>query len=159
MLKEYLACFNSLALKIKDLNEGIVVYQITVGLWAGHFSLSMVKKPAVSLAKLLAYSEKYINAEEVDITQHQLDCSQSKQPFTKDKQCERLAFTPRGKCNNYKPLWALTSEIIKDIQTVELMQFPLPKKRKFPPTDKSKYCKFHKDYGHDTNDCHVKRRN
>ena len=31
------------------------------------------------------------------------------------------------------------------------MQTPLLKKRKFPLADKSKYCKFRKDYGHDTN--------
>ena len=39
-LKEYLACFNALALEIKDLNEGITIHQIIVGLRAGHFSLS-----------------------------------------------------------------------------------------------------------------------
>ena len=33
------------------------------------------------------------------------------------------------------------------------MQFPPPKKRKFPLVDRSKYCKFHKDYSCDTNDC------
>ena len=45
------------------------------------------------------------------------------------------------------------NEIIKDVRVAELIQFPPPKKRKFLPTDKLKYCKFHKDYGHNTNDC------
>ena len=36
---------------------------------------------------------------------------------------------------------------------VDLMQFLPQKKRKFPSVDKSKYYKFHRDYGHDTNDC------
>ena len=35
----------------------------------------------------------------------------------------------------------------------KLMQFPPQKKKKFPPTNKSKYCKFHWDYNHETNDC------
>ena len=45
------------------------------------------------------------------------------------------------------------SKIIKDVWAIELMQFPPLKKRKFPLAKKSKYCKFHKDYGLDTNDC------
>ena len=69
----------------------------------------------------------------------------------KDRPCECLNFTPRGKYNNYEPLLVPISEIIKDVRVTRLMQFPLPKKRKFPPVDKSKYFKFHKDYGHDTN--------
>ena len=32
------------------------------------------------------------------------------------------------------------------------MQFPPQKKRKFPSVDKSKYYKFYRDYGHNTND-------
>ena len=44
-------------------------------------------------------------------------------------------------------------KIIKDIQVAELMRFPLQKKRKFPPIDKSKCYKFHRDYRHDTNEC------
>ena len=34
-----------------------------------------------------------------------------------------------------------------------MVQFPPQKKRKLPLTNKSKYYKFHKDYGHDTNKC------
>ena len=61
-LKEYLAHFNTLALEIRGLNEGIVVHQLTVGLQTGHFSLSLAKKSATSLANLLTHLEKYINA-------------------------------------------------------------------------------------------------
>ena len=66
MLKEYLARFNMLALEIQDLNEGITVHQITTGLRVGHFSLSLAKKPMVSLVDLLTYLQKSINAEEVE---------------------------------------------------------------------------------------------
>ena len=48
---------------------------------------------------------------------------------------------------------ALLNKIIKDLQVAKLIQFPPPKKRKFPLVDKLKYCKFHKDYSYDTNDC------
>ena len=58
MLKEYLAHFNMLVLEIKDLNEGIVIHQITVEVLARHFSLSLAKKFAISLANLLARLEK-----------------------------------------------------------------------------------------------------
>ena len=70
----------------------------------------------------------------------------------KDKSHEHSAFTPRGKYNTYEQLRVSIKEIIKDVQAVELMQFPSPKKRKFSLADRSKYYKFHKDYGHDTND-------
>ena len=33
------------------------------------------------------------------------------------------------------------------------MQFPPQKKRKFPLANKSKYYKFHCDYGRDSNNC------
>ena len=55
-LKEYLARFNTFALEIKDLNEGIAVHQMTTRLQVRHFSLSSTKKLATSLADLLASS-------------------------------------------------------------------------------------------------------
>ena len=66
-LKEYLAHFNTLALEIRDLNEGIIVHQLIRGLRIGHFSLSLAKKPTTSLVDLFTHSEKYINAKEVEI--------------------------------------------------------------------------------------------
>ena len=71
----------------------------------------------------------------------------------KDKPHDHPTFALRGKYNNYKPLKAPIGKIIKDIRAVELMQFPLLKKGKFPLANNSKCCKIHKDYGHDTNDC------
>ena len=118
----------------------------------GHFSLSLAKKPATSLADLLTRSEKYINAEEVELAWRQLDHNQIRQSYGRERR-EWMTFAPRGKYNTYERLRAPLSEIIKGIHAAELIQFPTPKKRKFPLADKSKYCKFHRDYGHDTNDC------
>ena len=59
-----------LALEIKNLNKGIVVHQIMVGLQTRHFSLLLDKKLATSLVDLLAQSENYINAEEVEVAHH-----------------------------------------------------------------------------------------
>ena len=56
-----------LALEIKDLNEGIIIHQVTMGFQVRHFSLLLAKKPVVNLADLLARSEKYINVEEVEM--------------------------------------------------------------------------------------------
>ena len=50
-------------------------------------------------------------------------------------------------------LIAPMSKIIKDVWVTELMMFPPQKKKKFPLVNKSKYCKFHQNYGHDTNEC------
>ena len=114
MLKEYLAHFNTLALEIRDLNKGIAVHQLIARLQTGHFSLSLAKKLATSLADLLIHSEKYINAEEVEMACRQLDYNQADHPPGKDR-CERPPFTPRGRYNTYEQLRALLNEIIKDV--------------------------------------------
>ena len=101
-LKEYQARFNTLALEIRELNEGIVVHQLMAGLQTGHFSLSLAKKPATLLVDLLTHSKKYINAEEVEMARRQLDRSQAEQPHGRERQWERPTFAPRGKYNIYE---------------------------------------------------------
>ena len=113
----------------------------------GHFSLSLAKKPVTSLANLLTRLEKYINVEEVEMARQQLDCNQAKQPPGRDRPRNRPAFTPRGKYSTYEQLRAPLSEIMPQ----NLYRSPT-KKEKITTTDKLKYCKFHKDYGQNTND-------
>ena len=85
MLKEYLAHFNTLALEIRDLNEGIVVHQLTAGLRIGYFSLLLTKKPATSLVDLLTHLEKYINVEEVKMARRQLNYNQAEHTPGRDR--------------------------------------------------------------------------
>ena len=72
-LKEYLFCFNALTFEIKDLNEGILIHQVIMGLWVGHFFLFLDKKLTIALFDLLASLEKYINAEEIEMAWWQVD--------------------------------------------------------------------------------------
>ena len=78
--------------------------------------------------------------------------SQYNQQPSKDKQSDHPTFALQGKYHNYKMLIAPINMIIKDIQAVKFIIIPPQKKRKFPLADKSKNCKFHHDYEHDTNE-------
>ena len=85
------------------------------GLRTGHFSLSLAKKPTISLADLLAQLKKYINAKEIEMARRQVDRNQVDYQTTREKPRDRSTFAPHGKYQNYEPLIALIKEIIKDI--------------------------------------------
>ena len=51
----------------------------------GRFSLLLVKQLETSLANLLLRSEKYINVEEIEMAQREVDRSQSNPQPSKDK--------------------------------------------------------------------------
>ena len=54
--------------------------------------------------------------------------------------------------NNYKLLNALISRIILDVQLANLMKFLPLKRKKFTLANKSKFCKFHQNYKHNTDE-------
>ena len=73
---------------------------------------------------------------------------------TGDRHDERHSKPPRGRFTSFTPLNAPLDQVLMQIKDEGALTFP--GKLKSDPTKRSrnKYCRFHRDHGHDTVDCY-----
>ncbi|XP_010687132.1 uncharacterized protein LOC104901278 [Beta vulgaris subsp. vulgaris] len=145
-----------------------------LGLRPGSFKFDLVKKKITTLIEALKEAEAFIHATEV--------CAEAKEPEPKKadeavqpkkslpKKAETwvmtLMTTSSKRSRRSKPAASVEPiEFNKDqysilMETKDLHELKAPAEMKTPyrNRDKSKYCHFHKDCGHETNECkHLKR--
>ncbi|GAV83833.1 hypothetical protein CFOL_v3_27278, partial [Cephalotus follicularis] len=182
-LRDYLTRFNRESLTVKDLEPSFALAALNNGLRNNSsFTFSLLKKPAVDMADLLRRAEKYVNAEEEMAAKkqkspwsgHQEERGEHSRnaPRNKEKREERSDLpkddlrhklskrgdsprrgAPVPSYNNFAPLLDTRTRILaveKDkvpIQWPEKMRSPAEKR------DKEKYYRYHRDHGHDTEEC------
>ncbi|XP_024023801.1 uncharacterized protein LOC112092279 [Morus notabilis] len=79
----------------------------------------------------------------------QQDVNKSKTALTQKFQ----AYAPPDTTRAYTPLNTIVAHILMQIQHQNLLTSSVPMKGDPNKRDKSKYCYFHKDHGHDTSSC------
>jgi hypothetical protein len=109
--------------------------------------------------KYIAYEEKQMAAD-VRKPKHQDESGPSKRGSNNGKEKVREPKAPPSKFTSYTPLNAPRERILAEVLAAEFkkhgIRFPkqIPTK---PGVDKDKYCRFHRSYGHVTEDCvHLK---
>ncbi|KAL0289146.1 UNVERIFIED_CONTAM: hypothetical protein Sradi_7079500 [Sesamum radiatum] len=131
-LKEYLQRFNTAALEVPAATHEVKANAFSQGLLDGDFFKSLAKKPVSKFDALLARAVKYINMEEAQ-------AAKKDSRGEKRKEVKELAPTkkPRGDLRERRPPF---------------------QRRDTPQQPKSdKFCRFHNDYGHTTEECrHLK---
>ncbi|XP_010687067.1 uncharacterized protein LOC104901218 [Beta vulgaris subsp. vulgaris] len=173
-LRSFVKRFNLKALQIQDRNAGVAFEAFIRGLRPGSFKFDMVNKEITTLAEALWEAEPFIHATEV--------CAEEKHPETK-----KTEEAVQPKRNNPKKFetWALTSmttssrrskrsepaasakpielskdqySILMEIKDQHELEALAEMKTPYRNRDMSKHCHFHKDCGHETNECkHLKR--
>ena len=71
-----------------------------------------------------------------------------------DRRDERHPKPPEGRFTSFTPLTALVDQVLMQIKDEETLIWPVkligdPNRR-----SKDKYCRFHRDHGHDTVNCY-----
>ncbi|KAK6117276.1 hypothetical protein DH2020_048987 [Rehmannia glutinosa] len=128
-LRDSIQRFNKEALEIEDLDQSVALAALMNGVRkTSRFAFSLAKKPPLTLADLFNRAEKYINAEEMS----KVGIEAERESLDKKRKKDENGDNEHAKKKNVWDMLSVTTSSSKD--------------RANPP-------RFHRDHGHDTEDC------
>ncbi|XP_052206797.1 uncharacterized protein LOC127811127 [Diospyros lotus] len=127
-LKGFISRFNMEALSIENFDDSVAMVAFHNALRPGLFAQSLAKTPSLTFTYILGWAMKYINAKEV-------------------MQAERVEYTMKKKRKKH-------SEENKSEGRREDQKEKHHPQAPFNKRNRNKYCRFHQDHGHNTEECH-----
>ncbi|GMN33966.1 hypothetical protein TIFTF001_044856, partial [Ficus carica] len=180
-LKSYIERFSQEMNYVEGYTDSDAVAAIREGLLEGSMLKSIVHKQPKTFAELITRAQKFISAEEYmrnrrvpaqagtsklegkrKVEEGAKGSDQKKQKAEVQSETSKLkaltqkfqAHTPPDVTKIYTPLNTTREQILMQIQHRNLLVPPAPMKGDPNKRDKSKYCRFHQDFGHDTSNCY-----
>ena len=117
------------------------------------------------MSEVLYKATKYMNAEDALLAweekpkkrERQDDTRQDqghKKARTGDRRDERRPKPSGGRFTSFTPLTTPIDQVLMQIKDEEALTYPSKLKGDPNRHSRDKYCRFHRDYGHDTADCY-----
>ncbi|XP_022893948.1 uncharacterized protein LOC111408418 [Olea europaea var. sylvestris] len=162
-LRDFMTRFNKERLQIPDLHITAAVSALTYAIKCEAFKMSLSKTPSKTVTELLTRAEKYINMEETlnprkvgpshDRVEHkrQHDPNPREEQHRK-KQRQEVPPTPFTRLNTSK------TNILMEIKDMKELKWPVRMRSPPESRDMNKYCEFHRDHGHTTENCKALQR-
>ncbi|XP_027150455.1 uncharacterized protein LOC113750706 [Coffea eugenioides] len=170
-LREYMVRFNNESLQVRDRDDKVVMAAFINGLRKQKLYTELVERPPKSVREMLDRAHEKANAEEAN----RLKSAQERQRDDKRRritdqgdvrrdQGRKTTYDhpPRGRpLGGDKPWTSLTAPRARVISVMEqegLSRPPRPLAGDKSRRDQDLYCAYHRDVGHDTEDCrHLKK--
>ncbi|GKV51507.1 hypothetical protein SLEP1_g58152 [Rubroshorea leprosula] len=143
-----------------DPDEHLHTYQAIMKIQNAIDAMMCKVFPATLKSTARRWSTSFILSEDFQSSKRRVDDKQSKehkQPEATEEKKKQKVGEQRGKplsfprYANYIPLSSSRSQILAQIQ--HWVKRPPPQTHEYPQADKSKYCDYHRAYGHNTDDC------
>ncbi|XP_059638538.1 uncharacterized protein LOC132280801 [Cornus florida] len=171
-LRDYISRFNTEMLQVEEVDDKVALTAFMGGLQTSKFLFSLSKEAPTSMTELMVRARKHMNADDAMNARKNKDGKDKRSdkkrpaPSTREErelkykkfsnnQADRSFRRPAspGRYNNYTPLNTSVEQVFLQIQDDASLKWP--PKLKADPTKRSrdKYCRFHRDHGHNTEDC------
>ncbi|GFY99379.1 hypothetical protein Acr_13g0007800 [Actinidia rufa] len=135
-LKDFVKRFNQAILEVEDPSDKIIIMAMMEGLRPGPLFDSLSKNVPETLSILQSKADKYIAAKEL---------AEAKR--------RRSRTPPRRPEFILPPLNAPVAQVLSEIKHEEFVKWPGKIKTDPQKRNMNKYCEFHRDHGHNTEDC------
>ncbi|XP_074324003.1 uncharacterized protein LOC141660923 [Apium graveolens] len=167
-LREYLNRFTKETLKVPDLDDKVAMIALQQGTRDEFFKMSLAKRPPESMLQLQDRAGKYIKVEESmkkmavsneptgnkkRKTDQEYDANDKYPQIGKNSDSSSSKKNQQQTFAEYARLNAPRSQILMEIEKDKNFKWPKPLRGDPEKRDKNRYCRYHKDVGHDTDDC------
>ena len=164
-LRSYVTRFTRGILEVDETEVQLTTFK--AGLKSRDFVASLAKNPPKTMAEALLKAQKYMNAEEalaaIDGAERSKEKKKEKEDDRRGQKRDRAdrrndEGNRRREDKNphptkFTPLVMLVDQILMEIRDEPSLKWPRPLHSLPSLRDKRKYCCFHKDHGHYTEDC------
>ena len=165
-LWSYVKCFTRETLEVDETDDKVQLKTFKAGLRSRDLVASLAKNPPKTMAKILLKAQKYMNAKDAlaaikdveklgdkgrrdDERKGQkrecLDCRNNDGNRRKEDKSPRTV--------KFTPLVMHVDKILMQIKDEHYLKWLRPLHSSPNVHDKNKYCRFHKDHGHNMEDC------
>nr|XP_023898471.1 uncharacterized protein LOC112010353 [Quercus suber] len=149
-LSSYVKRFTRETLEVDEANDKVQLTTFKAGLRSREFVASLVKNPPKTMAKMLLKAQKYMNVEDAlsaikDVEKLGDKGRKDDDRIGQKRECPNCQTNDGGKRKDER-----TPRSIKD---EHYLKWPRPLHSSPNVHDKNKYCRFHKDHDHYTEDC------
>ena len=158
--------FTRETLEVDEANDKVQLTTFKAGLRSRDLVASLAKNPPRTMAKMLLKPQKYMNAEDAVAVIRDDEKSGDKgrkederRGQKKERPSRRTAEANRRRDDKstwmikFTPLVMLVDKIIMQIKDEHYLKWRRPLHLSPHVRDKNKYCRFHKDHDHYTEDC------
>ncbi|GAA0185703.1 hypothetical protein LIER_32991 [Lithospermum erythrorhizon] len=149
---------NDILLTIPEVNYNVAYMAVYRGLAYGKLKKALVLEARLSKYKLTTWVRQYIELEELknkkgktkDLRDTLRNRGRSRSP-TKAPVWDRLQF----QSEQLTPLRVSIAEVYVHIEGKNLLPKPVRMRNAPGRRDKTRYCEYHREHGHDTNECRI----
>ncbi|GLU17503.1 hypothetical protein SLE2022_338670 [Rubroshorea leprosula] len=177
-LKNYMSRFNDAVLEVNSFDQAVGIAAVIAGLKHDRFRDSLIKHAAITFSEVNDRSLKFITAEKYALAQNPPPIKNQNPEWRDDNSSRKrmrmaqnrgpmLTSSPRfGRPNstppqpsagkppvNWTPFNLPRSQIFMQIKNKMDMRHPGPMRTAVASRDHTKYCDFHQDHGHTTEQC------
>ncbi|XP_023909306.1 uncharacterized protein LOC112020966 [Quercus suber] len=165
-LRSYVKRFTRETLEVDEADDKVQLTTFKAGLRFREFIASLAKKPPKTMAEMLLKAQKYMNAkdaltamgdtERTGDRRRKDDEHRGQKRFRQDRRINDGSKRRDDKAPRmvkFTPLVMPVNKILTQIKDKHYLKWPRPLHSSPNVRDKNKYCRFHKDHGHYTEDC------
>ncbi|XP_075664981.1 uncharacterized protein LOC142634565 [Castanea sativa] len=165
-LWSYVKCFTRETLEVDDADDKVQLTTFKARLKSRKFMVSLAKNPPKMMAEMLVKAQKYMNAK--DALAAIMDEEKSRKEGRKEDDCRGPKRELLGRRNSdsdkqkdektpqtvkFTHVIMSIDKILTQIKDEHYLKWPRPLHSSPNVRDKKKYCRFHKNHGHYTEDC------
>ena len=165
-LRSYVKRFTRETLEVDEADDKVQLTTFKAGLRSRDLVASLAKNPPRTMAEMLLKAQKYMNAEDAVVVirdneklgdkggkEDERRGQKRERPNRRATEVNRRRDDKSKRTVKFTPLVMPIDKILMQIKDEHYLKWPRPLHSSPHVRDKNKYCCFHKNHGHYTEDC------